>query len=484
MESVPNLMLGNPILQYQLLLNSILLPIMSPQQPFSGTVPDGGTVPEVGANVDLDDYLRMTALSNQLAITQLNQLVAELTESESSTTTCVKETEEEEDAKEHEYQKQLLQLVSEGFKILSREVVDSRNQVSGGFSASNTKQESSVAALLQTLAEGFNNTGSDVVDLRRRLDELDAAHRIEIQELKETVKEEVAQLWKNHSSLAEESSVAALLQTLAEGFNNTGSDVVDLRRQLDELDAAHRIEIQGLQATLKEVFDQLLLNHSSLAKEALELAQVTATGLLKLQADFHNVTEALELVVGNFDKFTANFDNFTSDFDNFTDNFINASSKSCMDDVVVAHCPDSFVLEGQECFWFSEEVEQLTWPQARKFCKNVGAELAQPEDPITFILAIRNHIGEEELWVGGEELEVEEVTEKSSRSDTGVGLQLQLESTPWHWLSGAEVSHGWLKGRPSAPGGVEGCLTASKLGLNSAYCGKELRYICQYPYSP
>nr|XP_045604655.1 C-type lectin domain family 10 member A-like isoform X2 [Procambarus clarkii] len=421
MESVPNLMLGNPILQYQLLLNSILLPIMSPQQPFSGTVPDGGTVPEVGANVDLDDYLRMTALSNQLAITQLNQLVAELTESESSTTTCVKETEEEEDAKEHEYQKQLLQLVSEGFKILSREVVDSRNQVSGGFSASNTKQESSVAALLQTLAEGFNNTGSDVVDLRRRL---------------------------------------------------------------DELDAAHRIEIQGLQATLKEVFDQLLLNHSSLAKEALELAQVTATGLLKLQADFHNVTEALELVVGNFDKFTANFDNFTSDFDNFTDNFINASSKSCMDDVVVAHCPDSFVLEGQECFWFSEEVEQLTWPQARKFCKNVGAELAQPEDPITFILAIRNHIGEEELWVGGEELEVEEVTEKSSRSDTGVGLQLQLESTPWHWLSGAEVSHGWLKGRPSAPGGVEGCLTASKLGLNSAYCGKELRYICQYPYSP
>ncbi|XP_053639012.1 uncharacterized protein [Cherax quadricarinatus] len=542
MANAPNLLLshhllGNPLLQYQLLLNSLLLPMVAPPEQFDGTVPESTSVPDDGANVDMDDYLRMTALSNQLAITQLNQLVAQLAESDTGAN-CKDnkkgEQREQEAAQQREYQRKLLQLISEGFKALSKELGHTKTQVASGFNLTATGQESSKSMLLQALLEGFNNSNLDVADLRRQVESLSVSFNIELQDLLETLKDETTQLFKNHTHLVTElssgvqdrvlegfsnSSVEVatlrqqhqdlsdshtttmqdLLETLKEettqlfknhtylvtelssgvqdrvleGFSNSSVEVATLRQQHQDLSDSHTTTIQELQETLLEEVAKMLKNHTVLIKGTLELAQVTATGLLKLQADYHNMTDILSDFITNFDNFTATFPAM-----------IPTSQKCEKNDSVVAECPNQFFLVEEECFFFSGEEEQLTWAQARKFCRNVGGDLAEPHDPLVFILALRSRFGEEadELWVGGEEKQEVSTPDTSFRSDTGVPLQ--EESALWHWLSGAVVDHGWHKGRPSGPVGIESCLTVSKLSLNSAYCGKELRFVCEYPRNP
>ncbi|XP_053639014.1 uncharacterized protein [Cherax quadricarinatus] len=481
MANAPNLLLshhllGNPLLQYQLLLNSLLLPMVAPPEQFDGTVPESTSVPDDGANVDMDDYLRMTALSNQLAITQLNQLVAQLAESDTGAN-CKDnkkgEQREQEAAQQREYQRKLLQLISEGFKALSKELGHTKTQVASGFNLTATGQESSKSMLLQALLEGFNNSNLDVADLRRQVESLSVSFNIELQDLLETLKDETTQLFKNHTHLVTELS-SGVQDRVLEGFSNSSVEVATLRQQHQDLSDSHTTTMQELQETLLEEVAKMLKNHTVLIKGTLELAQVTATGLLKLQADYHNMTDILSDFITNFDNFTATFPAMIP------------TSQKCEknDSAVVAECPNQFFLVEEECFFFSGEEEQLTWAQARKFCRNVGGDLAEPHDPLVFILALRSRFGEEadELWVGGEEKQEVSTPDTSFRSDTGVPLQ--EESALWHWLSGAVVDHGWHKGRPSGPVGIESCLTVSKLSLNSAYCGKELRFVCEYPRNP
>lgn len=64
-----NQLLLNPMLQYQLLLHSLLMPLLTSNAPEDMTE---------GQATGQDDSLPFTVLANQLAITQLNHLVMDL----------------------------------------------------------------------------------------------------------------------------------------------------------------------------------------------------------------------------------------------------------------------------------------------------------------------------------------------------------------------------------------------------------------------
>lgn len=465
-------LLGNPVLQYQLLMHSLILPLLTRTTPAHSPAGGGGasSSPVGGAAAEEEDHLRMAVLANQLAVTQLNQLVMDLMDDTNSkdrgeATYPVGEGEKERNHQEHqaalEYQKKLLHLLKEGFTAVHTEMTGAKDLLNAVLDATLAGQDSMMELqrrVLNTASDGFANTTVDVTRLRDDLHDLTSSHADQLGEFQETVQAAAVQTTRAQSEMLRDSTEALLGKVstaVSQGFANVSGDVASLRGEVHDLNATYA-------------------KHS---QEALELTQVTAMGLLRLQADVNNLTATLEEALATFMNITSGVRK--EEEEKKEDEKEEEKEASCSDAGEGWRCPDGWFLAGKECFQASTDRLKLGWYQARESCMDLGGDLAAPEDVLSLILAVRKHFGKivGGMWVGGEK-SMEEIFE-SPRSDTGPAYDL-FEDVSWRWISGKDVTHGWLRGRPQGPAGVNTCLTLSDLGLDNAYCEHTLRFLCQH----
>ncbi|KAG7172554.1 putative Perlucin-like 5, partial [Homarus americanus] len=441
-------MLGNPLLQYQLLLNSLLLPMTSPPGNSDNTIVEE-TLETAGIR-DLDDYLRMTSFSNQLAIIQLNKLVTQLVDGENKEEENKSQKEEQ---MKMEFQVKLLNQLEQGFKLLSKEINKNNNLIT------NITDSGEVEQAIQAVGERLVNASLNVTSLRNELHNLNFSHTCGLQDLVvalqmgalEAVSDDLGGLTLNlttsgtnnfqgilsptsckHARKVKEATTKVVTQMLNQQNDLFADSMTTVRLEVVQMVNETRTAINEDLNNLTYYVQNFSNTATKQSEEALELAQNTAIGVMQLQADLYSIMEKL-----------------------------NSSTAKISPDAPASRCPEYFIEVEEECFYISKPGETLYWDQGRKLCRNIGGDLAVPSNVLTFILAVRNHVGEraDRLWVGGREHEVE-ATPDPLRSDTSYESELQ-NGAPWYWLTEVEVDHGWLKGQPSGNTGESNCLTVS-----------------------
>jgi len=139
--------------------------------------------------------------------------------------------------------------------------------------------------------------------------------------------------------------------------------------------------------------------------------------------------------------------------------------------IVNAECLDGWRSLNGDCFYVSTDFdeEELSWPEARDFCRSQGASLAEPTTvkQVKEVAGLLNEDGTRwgTFWVGA----------RNGNTDT------------YTWLNGGEaVSAGWRKRQPSTKDPwrcVAIIWAASDTGLEVWRCKNHGRFICQAPES-
>ncbi|KAM6233285.1 killer cell lectin-like receptor subfamily B member 1B allele C, partial [Porphyrio hochstetteri] len=119
-------------------------------------------------------------------------------------------------------------------------------------------------------------------------------------------------------------------------------------------------------------------------------------------------------------------------------------------------CPLGWKLNGNKCYWFTDNNTFWSWTQSREDCENRGAELLVPEDQdeldsISKILPRPN----EYYWIG-----------LSSSIERG-----------WTWLNGSRLDQSRISLSPAY--GSMGCGMLKGNKISSDICTEGLQWICQ-----
>ncbi|CAL4060355.1 unnamed protein product, partial [Meganyctiphanes norvegica] len=120
---------------------------------------------------------------------------------------------------------------------------------------------------------------------------------------------------------------------------------------------------------------------------------------------------------------------------------------------------DYFELNGQ-CF--APYHEEKSWDDARVACQEDGGDLAEPADLNAFRTALHDRGFTRDSWIGGSD---------------------RAKESQWKWLSGTDITEGWIQGEPASTGGdSDDCLDfriSRTPSLNDYTCHKPQPYICQ-----
>ncbi|KAK2560026.1 Ladderlectin [Acropora cervicornis] len=132
-------------------------------------------------------------------------------------------------------------------------------------------------------------------------------------------------------------------------------------------------------------------------------------------------------------------------------------------------CPSGFMVHGESCYYVANASSASTWTNSRRFCQNLGAELAMiksnDEDQFVYYL-LRNTSDAQSGWIG--------LYRKADKK--------------FYWLDdrpGEGNYQNWDDGNPSNTGGSEDCVHVQghRYGKwNDLTCSRTNPVaICQWP---
>merc|ERR1711970_1666928 len=132
-------------------------------------------------------------------------------------------------------------------------------------------------------------------------------------------------------------------------------------------------------------------------------------------------------------------------------------------------CPSPFKLRGTECFFISEDSNDLlNWDESRQRCQSMGGDLAQPQNMVDFVEYIKESYPNSKpttVWLGATDREVEQ---------------------DWYWVSGEPVPPAmwepWPHNQPSGDGDCMEIHYWPRTGfyMNDWHCYKKGYFACEY----
>ncbi|XP_040055997.2 C-type lectin domain family 4 member E [Gasterosteus aculeatus] len=138
------------------------------------------------------------------------------------------------------------------------------------------------------------------------------------------------------------------------------------------------------------------------------------------------------------------------------------------------HCLPGWTFMNSLCYFFpfSDAIQRRSWPEAREFCRNKGADLAviDTREKLMAIHSLINNNHNPSLDV--------------SMTGFWIGLRDVEEEGIWKWLDGTRLTEGyWNDGEPNNSGN-EDCAATYPRGnpfqaWNDAPCSYDLKWICQ-----
>ncbi|CAL4126388.1 unnamed protein product [Meganyctiphanes norvegica] len=127
-------------------------------------------------------------------------------------------------------------------------------------------------------------------------------------------------------------------------------------------------------------------------------------------------------------------------------------------------CPEPFWPIMNECFYAFHH-KKVTWQEARKYCKLMGGDLAQPKRPIALAFHLIDEFYSMPLALGG----------------------YKPSSGEWEWVSGHPINgDSWASSKPATTNGEfrEACMhywPEGDIPFVSDYdCNEPMGFVCQY----
>ncbi|XP_064087324.1 uncharacterized protein LOC135201975 [Macrobrachium nipponense] len=494
-----NHMVHHPLLQYQMLFPSLLMSIAKPP------TGDDDSMKDHEEKVNPMDHLRFSALANQLAITQINQVLMDL----------VKDTPGDDLKKLKESQGAFMQLVRDGFAQISQELVKSTS-----IFANNTKllsgQEKKLVTLHEVADKGFIETLSMTVDLQNFVKELSNATTSDAKELHgmlASIGDTLAKVHyvvgniTNDSLCCSKSDTPLVLEngvfppTEAPPF--TQDILTDIQGELRNLS---KVLTEFIGVTKSREVDRDMVkvliekcSNASIGETEVDLSSVTKAieeafarntgliqpqvknisedlaqanfGLVKTQTDLKEIRDLLTTDYGKNDVGLQNLTTLTllhfADLAAKIDSLYNVSIPTGRSKDAT-NCPDQYFAVDEECFHVAT-TQQVTFETAQATCDRYNSYLAEPKSLLTFLSVMETlqYNKSVDLWMGG----------KESRKEFSVGHEASIIKVVWEWIrKGDEIDHGWNYQSPIENGK---CLMLKENGLQDGDCEDLKGFVCQ-----
>ncbi|XP_066981361.1 uncharacterized protein [Macrobrachium rosenbergii] len=428
-----NHMVHHPLLQYQMLFPSLLMSIAKPP------TGDDDSMKDHEEKVNAMDHLRFSALANQLAITQINQVLMDL----------VKDTAGDDLKKLKESQGAFMQLVRDGFAQLNQELVKSIS-----IFANNTKllsgQEKKLVSLHEVADKWFIETLLMAVNLQNSVKDLSNTTASDAKELHEMLASIGDTLEKVHYVVSKitdgslccsksdippvirdgafppteaplpsqdiltdiQGELRNLSKVLTEFIGVTKSREVDrdmVKVLIEKCSNASIGETEVDLSNITKAIEDAFARNSGLIQPQVrniseDLGQANS-GLAKTQTD---LKEIRDILTTNYSKNEVGLQNLTvltllgfADLAAKIDSLYNISTPVGRSKDAT-NCPDQYFAVDEECFHVAT-TEQVTFEDARMTCEYHNSILAEPKSLLKFLSVMETlqYNKSVDLWMGG-----------------------------------------------------------------------------------
>ncbi|KAK7071233.1 hypothetical protein SK128_000325, partial [Halocaridina rubra] len=498
-----NHMVHHPLLQYQMLFPSLLMSLGAP--PLGND--DEDLMFSAEGNVNSIDYLRFSALANQLAITQINQVLMDI----------VKEPGGDNLNALMEFQKSFLEIVNTGFSQMERRMAENKINIKTNNEIM-LKQDAIMTSVQDMVAKGFLDSLSKMVEIHgsvKRQTSESLSNAKEVKGILSNIAGNIDQLNIVYRDLAN-SSVAWSSSEV-----KPAEDALDSTSQsTEESNAAKEalLQIQNHLQNLTNALENFItasLEAAEKGKESLETMKEYCTKAISQPPviDLCNITQKVEDTLdNNLKEIQPQFQNLTQDVGKFDATLVEARedlrglhealaanmtksegdlqnlrklTESGFSDLLArienlttvaatsspttpaSICPEEFFLAGEECFYLPID-DHLDHSSAVEACRQLDAHLADPDDVLDFIIVLKdlNFNASSGVWLGGEEKEPPKQDSEST----------SYHNTEWHWVpSKKKIDHGWNAGFPRKI--ADSCLFFIARGLENGDCFDQRDYV-------
>ncbi|XP_068200191.1 uncharacterized protein [Palaemon carinicauda] len=491
-------MVHHPLLQYQMLFPSLLLSIAKPP-----TDDDDG-INDYDGKVNPMDHLRFSALANQLAITQINQVLMDL----------VKDTPGDDIKKLKESQGTFMELIRDGFALLNQEITRSKSIFINN-SKLLSEQDKKLETLEDVAAKGFIENLSKVVNLQNSLTDLSNKTSLNNKDFQRTLASIDDSIAKVHYAIGNitddklccyktglppvlegvlptteapllshtiltdiQGELQNLSKALIEFIDVTRSREIDrdtMKVLIEKCSNASigetDIDFSNITSVIEEAFAK---NKEFIHPKVVKISEdlnITNDGLLEAKTNLQQIKEILTTKPSQDEAGLQDLTTLTLlGFANLTakiENLFNQSQARLKEET---KCPAKYFAVNGECFFVTVE-SQVTYKNSSELCDSLGSILAEPKSILKFLSFMETFEYNKtvDLWMGG----------RKRSMTTSLSKEVKATVALWQWQTRkSDIDHGWNYECPSNNGD---CLMLKENGLQDSDCEDEKGFVCQYP---